>query len=367
MFLSQLSLINFKTYSELDVSLSPRLNCFVGNNGVGKSNLFDAVYYLAFGKSWLNGTDADSIRHEEDFFMIRGDFEFDDRQEKIHCGLKRDQKKRLTRNDKEYSRLADHIGLIPLVMVSPADSSLIQDGSEERRRYMNGVISQYDHQYLEDLMRYNKALIQRNRLLKEFARGGYFDEESLEMWDHQMAMLGERIFTRRKEFISELLPVFRYYYEFISQGKEKIDLTYRSQALRGDLAEQMRKARERDRSLQFKTIGIHRDDLILELAGYPIKQQGSQGQQKTYLVSLKMAQFEFLAQVASSRPLLLLDDLFDKLDKQRVTQIIKLVSDNRFGQIFLTDTNEQHLQAILSEIPIDHKLFRVADGQLFEI
>ncbi|MFO7616230.1 MAG: DNA replication/repair protein RecF [Bacteroidales bacterium] len=367
MHLSRLSLVNFKTYSELDVGLSPRLNCFVGNNGVGKTNLFDAVYYLAFGKSCFNGSDSDSIRHQEDFFMVRGDFEFSDRQEKIHCGLKRDQKKRVTRNDKEYPRLADHIGLIPMVMVSPADSSLILEGSEERRRYINGVISQYDRQYLDDVMRYNKALLQRNRLLKEFARSGFFDGESLEVWDHQMALLGERIFTRRREFISELLPVFRHYYEFISQGSELVDLSYRSQAFRGDLAKQMRKAWERDRILQFSTVGIHKDDLVLELAGFPIRQQGSQGQQKTYLVALKMAQYEFLANVSPSQPLMLFDDLFDKLDSSRVTQIIKLVSDEKFGQIFLTDTNQQHLETILKQMPVDHKLFRVADGQLTEL
>lgn len=364
MYLSRLNLVNFKTYPELELDLSPKLNCFVGNNGAGKTNLFDSIYYLAFCKSCFNNIDSENIRHKEDFFMVQGDFIFNDRTEKVYCALSRDQKKKVRRNDKEYQKLADHIGLIPLVMVSPADSSLIIEGSEERRRYMNGVISQYDRQYLDDVIRYNKALMQRNKLLKDFARNRWFDEESLMVWDHQMANLGERIFMKRQEFLTNLLPIFQYYYDYISLGNEKVELRYQSQARGGDLTGQMLRARDKDRAIQFTTIGIHKDDLVLELSGFPMKQQGSQGQQKTYLVALKLAQYDFLREISGVPPLILLDDVFDKLDADRVTQLIKLVSEDKFGQIFITDTNLPHLESILSRIPVDHRLFRVTDGKV---
>jgi len=364
MYLRKLNLLNFKTYSELDIEFSPKLNCFVGNNGVGKTNLFDSIYYLAFCKSYFNSLDANNIQHSCDFFMIQGEFVIDGQVERIQCALKKDQKKRIRRNDKEYQKLADHIGLIPLVMVSPADTGLILEGSEERRRYMNGVISQYDRQYLDDVIRYNKALAQRNRLLKEFSRHKYFDEDSLFIWDDQLSLLGERIFQRRKDFITQLLPIFQYYYDYISNGHEHVELKYLTQAGDRSLSELMRDAHDKDKQLQFTSIGIHRDDLVLELSGYPMKQQGSQGQQKTYLVALKMAQYDFLKKISSVRPLILLDDVFDKLDADRVTRIIKLVSDDHFGQIFITDTNLHHLQSILSTITAEYRLFQVTDGQI---
>lgn len=364
MYLRKLNLLNFKSYGELEIELSPKLNCFVGNNGVGKTNLFDSIYYLAFCKSFFNSQDVSNIKHTCDFFMIHGEFILDGQVERIQCACKKDQKKRVRRNDKEYQKLADHIGLIPLVMVSPADASLILEGSEERRRYMNGVISQYDRQYLEDVIRHNKALIQRNRLLKEFSRQRYFDEDSLFIWDDQLSLLGERIYHKRKEFITQLLPIFQYYYDYISSGHEHVELKYQTQAGDRSLSEQMTEAHGRDKQLQFTSVGVHRDDLILELAGYPMKQQGSQGQQKTYLVALKMAQFDFLKKISAVRPLILLDDVFDKLDANRVTQIIKLVSEDHFGQIFITDTNLPHLQSILSGLSADYRLFNVTDDHI---
>ena len=364
MYLRQLNLLNFKTYSELDVELSPKLNCFVGNNGVGKTNLFDAIYYLAFCKSYFNGQDVNSIKHSNDFFMIQGEFLIDGQLERIQCNLKKDQKKKVKRNDKDYQRLAEHIGMIPLVMVSPSDAGLILDGSEERRRYMNGVIAQYDRQYLDDVVRYNKALAQRNHLLKAFARQNYLDKDSLQIWDDQLSVLGERIYRQRQNFIAQLLPIFQYYYDYISNGHEQVELKYITQVGSRPLAELMDEAFERDRLLQFTTVGIHRDDLLLELSGYPMKQQGSQGQQKTYLVALKMAQFDFLKKISNQRPLMLLDDVFDKLDADRVTQIIKLVSEDHFGQIFITDTHLLHIQSILAELPVEYKLFYVTDGQI---
>lgn len=364
MYLKKLNLLNFKTYSELEIELSPKLNCFVGNNGVGKTNLFDSIYYLSFCKSCFNSQDTASISHSADFFMIQGDFIRGDEVERVQCSLKRDQKKRVRRNDKEYQKLSEHIGLIPLVMVSPADSGLILDGSEERRRYMNGVIAQYDPLYLDDVIRYNKALAQRNRLLKEFSRQKYFDEDSLFIWDDQLAMLGEKIYEKRRDFINRLLPIFQYYYDYISNGHESVDLKYLTQAGERPLAELMKEAQGRDKQLQFTTVGIHRDDLNLQLSGFPIKQQGSQGQQKTYLLALKMAQFDFLKELSEVRPIILLDDVFDKLDANRVTRIIQLVSEDHFGQIFITDTSREHLSNILSGLQVDYSMFEVVDGHI---
>jgi DNA replication and repair protein RecF len=367
MYLQKLDLLNFKTYQELDIEFSPKLNCFVGNNGVGKTNLFDSIYYLAFCKSYFNSPDINNVRHFSDFFMIQGEFMVDEQLMRIQCALKKDQKKKIRRNDKEYQRLADHIGLIPLVMVSPSDTSLILEGSEERRRYMNGVISQYDRQYLDDVIRYNKVLMQRNRLLKEFSRQRSFDEDSLSVWDDQLAFLGERIFQRRSDFIAQLMPIFQYYYDYISSGHEQVELKYLTQAGDRPLADLIRMAHEKDKQVQFSTVGIHRDDLVLELSGFPMKQQGSQGQQKTYLVALKFAQFDFLKKISGTKPLILLDDVFDKLDADRVTRIIQLVSEDHFGQIFITDTNLDHLKKILSGLSAEYRLFQVTDGQITQV
>jgi DNA replication and repair protein RecF len=364
MFLRKLNLLNFKTYRELEVELSAKLNCFVGNNGVGKTNLFDAIYYLSFCKSYFNSQDILSITHGEDFFMVQGEFQVDEQTERIHCALKRDSKKKVKRNDKEYQKLADHIGFIPLVMVSPADASLIQEGSEERRRYMNGVISQYDRQYLDDVVRYNKAVTQRNRLLKDFSRNRGLDEDSLFVWDDLLAHLGERIHEKRKEFISMLQPIFQNYYDYISGGHEQVGMRYQTQAGDRPLADLIHESHERDKMLQFTSVGIHKDDLVLELSGYPMKQQGSQGQQKTYLVALKMAQYDFLKKLSGKRPLILLDDVFDKLDASRVRQIIRLVSEDHFGQIFISDTEFEHLQPVLSGLSAEYRLFRVTDGSV---
>ena len=364
LYLQNLNLINFKTYPELELDLNARINCFVGNNGVGKTNLFDAIYYLAFCKSYFSGLDGDNIRHGEDFLTIHGKFHRDGSDEDIFCGLQRSEKKRFRRNDKDYQRLADHIGLIPLVMVSPSDANLILDGSEERRRYMNGVISQYDRQYLDDVIRYNKALQQRNRVLKDFARSGRFDEDVLYIWDEQMTETGDRICQARGSFISQLVPVFQEYYEYISAGQEKVELIYHSSVNDESMSVSLNNSRGRDRLVKYTTQGVHRDDLQLNLSGYPMKQQGSQGQQKTYLISLKLAQYDFLKKIREIRPLILLDDVFDKLDKIRVTQLIKLVSDDNFGQIFITDTNYEHMAGILSQIPVASKVFIVEQGMV---
>lgn len=367
MHLKRLNLVNFKNYRELDIQLCQGINCFVGNNGVGKTNLFDSIHYLSFCKSYFNPSDSQNILHDEEFFVIQGEFERKAESERIYCGLKRNHKKQFKRNDKEYQKLADHIGLIPLVMVSPADSALILDGSEERRKYMNGVIAQFNREYLDNLIRYNKALFQRNRLLKEFARHKRFDADSLDVWDQQLSLLNGQIHQVRLGFIETLLPIFQHYYTYISGGIEQVELAYESQGTKGDWYDQLVSNRDKDRLLQFTTVGTHKDDLVLSLKGYPIKKQGSQGQQKTFLLALKLAQYDFLKQVSEIKPLILLDDVFDKLDSLRVTQVIKLVSEDHFGQIFVTDTNEKHLADILKLIPVRHRVFKVEKSGLTEL
>jgi len=359
MHLQNISLINFKNYSQVELEFSARINCFVGNNGVGKTNILDAIHYLSLSKSFFNSIDSQNIKYEEDFFVIQGDFLRENTQEKIYCSSKRNRKKKFKRNKKEYQRLADHIGLLPVVMISPADSNLITGGSDERRKFINAVISQYDRNYLNNLIQYNKALAQRNKLLKDFVRLGRFDAESLELWDDQLIPLSQKIYTKRVDFINKLVPVFQKYYDSISLGKETVGLVYQSQHHDGNFRDVFREALDKDRILQYTTRGIHKDDLVLELDDYQIKRVGSQGQQKTFLVALKFAKYEFIKEVSGSNPILLLDDVFDKFDASRVTQIIQLVSENQFGQIFITDTHQSRLEKILSELSADFRLFRI--------
>ena len=365
MILKQISILNYKNLEQVELEFSPKMNCFIGQNGMGKTNLLDAVYYLSFCKSATNPIDSQNMMHDKDFFVIQGVYvsESGDREE-VYCGMKRRQKKVFKRNKKEYSRLSDHIGFIPLVMVSPADTELIAGGSEERRRFMDVVISQYDKEYLEALIRYNKALQQRNTLLKAEAEP---DEELLAVWEEMMAMTGEVVYRKRCEFIDEFIPTFQTFYSHISQDKEVVNLSYESHAKHGSLLDQLKESRVRDRIMGYSLKGVHKDDLTMQLGEYPIKREGSQGQNKTYLIALKLAQFDFLRRTGSNTiPLLLLDDIFDKLDASRVEQIVKLVSGDRFGQIFITDTNRDHLDKIMQKIEGEYKVFGVVDGSVNE-
>ena len=365
MFIKNLAVVNYKNLIQADLQFSSKLNCFIGNNGVGKTNLLDCLFYLSFCKSCFNLPDSQNVRHAEDFFVIQGKYIYNGDTEDIYCGFKLGHKKIFRRNKKEYERLSDHIGLVPLVMISPADSILIQGGSEERRRFMDSVISQYDRQYLDWLLKYNRALLQRNNLLKYFAANHQFDSDSLEVWNEQLIYTGEKIFRKRVEFLEELLPVFQKYYDFICQGNEKVSLEYQSQLTSGDFRTLLKDSESKDSVLQYTTVGIHKDDLELKIDDNPIKKLGSQGQNKTYLISLKFAQFDFIQSINKVKPILLLDDIFDKLDSSRVGQIVKLVSDSNFGQIFITDTNREHLDGIIREVGgSDFKIFLVSAGQI---
>lgn len=365
MWLKRISILNYKNLEQAELLFSRKMNCIIGKNGMGKTNLLDAVYYLSFCKSATNPIDSQNIRHDQDFFVIQGFYETDTQEpEEVYCGLKRKQKKQFKRNKKEYTRLSDHIGFIPLVLVSPADSLLIAGGSEERRRFMDVVISQFDREYLEALIRYNKALMQRNTLLKSDIEP---EEELMAVWEEMMATAGTVVYQKRKAFIDEFIPVFQSYYAYISQDREEVSLAYESHAAQGDLLQLIQESRQRDRIMGYSLKGVHKDDLVMQLGEFPIKREGSQGQNKTYLIALKLAQFEFLKRTGSqTTPLVLLDDIFDKLDASRVEQIVKLVAGDNFGQIFITDTNRDHLDKILKKIDGDYKLFEVEGGMVTE-
>lgn len=363
MILKRIAILNYKNIAQAEIDLSPKMNCFIGHNGEGKTNLLDAVYFLSFCKSAGNSVDSQNIRHGEEFFMVQGFYEREDGEpEEVYCGLKRRQKKQFKRNKKEYKRLAEHIGLFPLVMVSPADAALIAGGSEERRRFMDMVISQYDREYLDALVRYNKALQQRNTLLKQEQEP---DGELMALWEEMMAREGETIYRKRQAYVEEFIPVFQQIYASISKGRERVGLRYVSHCQRGPLLEVIRRDRAKDRIMGYSLHGIHKDELEMTLGDFPIKREGSQGQNKTYLIALKLAQFDFLKRTGSrTTPLLLLDDIFDKLDAERVEQIVNLVAGDSFGQIFITDTNREHLDGILAATASDYRLFHVKGGEI---
>ena len=376
MILRKLSILNYKNIGEAQLELSPKMNCFIGRNGMGKTNVLDAVYYLSFCRSASNPIDSQVIRHDKPFCMIEGEYgEGDERlkmkDEKliISVGMKRGQKKHFKRNKKEYKRLSEHIGLIPLVVVSPADTLLIEGGSEERRKLMDMVIAQYDRSYIDALSHYNNALQQRNTLLKQASAAevssAAFDPLLIQLWEEQMAEAGEQLFEKRRAFVDELVPLFQQYYEHISGGQERVGLTYVSHCQRGPLLEVIQRDRHKDLAVGYSLHGVHRDDLEFTLDGHLMKREGSQGQNKTYVIALKLAQFDFLKRTgAQTTPLLLLDDIFDKLDAQRVEQIVRLVSSDNFGQIFITDTNRDHLDQILSTTTLDYKIFHVSQGEI---
>lgn len=359
MFLKNLALVNYKNISSQNFEFDTKLNCFVGPNGIGKTNILDAIYHLSFGKSYFNPIATQNIRHEEDFFVIDGEFEKNEREEKIVCSLKKGVKKIIKRNGKIYDRLSDHIGLLPLVIISPADRDLIIEGSDTRRKFIDGVISQSDKKYLQDLLKYNKTLAQRNSLLKYFAANQTFDEATLSVYDEQLNSYGSAIHTKRQEFIESFIPIFETQYAVISGGNEKVSLTYDSKLRDNTLLTLLKNNIEKDRFLQYTGVGVHKDDLSFLINGHPIKKFGSQGQQKSYLIALKFAQFHFIKKLAKTTPILLLDDIFDKLDENRVSHIINLVDHENFGQLFISDTHGERTENIIKNIHQSYKIFKL--------
>jgi DNA replication and repair protein RecF len=362
MWLQNLSVINFKNFFEGELLFSPTVNAFAGDNGAGKTNLLDAIHYLSLCKSYFNPVDTLQIRQGSDFFMVQGVFEKKKKHEIISCSLKRNQKKQFKRNKKEYERLADHIGLFPLVMISPYDISIIIEGSEERRKFIDNVISQTDPSYLDELILYNKVLANRNALLRQISASGSYDPQLLDIYNQQLVNSGNRIFDKRKAFMAVFIPIFNKHYEYLSGQAEGVDLVYDSPLLKDDFESLLKISIERDRTLERTTVGIHKDDLLFSIHGMPMKRFGSQGQQKSFLIALKLAQYSFLLNNKKFKPLLLLDDIFDKLDEKRTRKLMKMVSHEDFGQIFITDTSSERIMRIFNEIEVEVKIFNIANG-----
>lgn len=359
MHLQKITVVNFKNFESQTFDFERKINCFVGDNGVGKTNMLDAIYYLSFAKSYFNPVASQNIRHNEDFFMIEGEYLINDRVDTVVCSLKRGNKKVIKRNGKSYEKFSEHIGYLPLVIISPADRDLIVDGSDTRRKFIDNVISQSDSQYLQNIIKYNKVLAQRNSLLKYFAANRTFDALNLSVYNEQLNTYGSFIYEKRKVFLEAFIPIFEERYKAISNSKESVNLVYKTQLNEFNLIELFEQNLEKDRVLQYTSSGVHKDDLSFEIEGYPVKKFGSQGQQKSYLVALKLAQFDFIKAKSKVKPILLLDDIFDKLDDSRVSQIINLVNNDEFGQLFISDTHKERTEEVVKKTEQTFKIFEL--------
>lgn len=359
MILKSLSLLNYKNFDSKSFVFNDKINCIVGNNGLGKTNVLDAIYHLSFGKSYFNPVATQNIKHDEDFFVISGDYHKEDITEKIVVSLKRGQKKVIKRNGKIYDKFSDHIGLLPLVIISPADRDLIMEGSDTRRKFIDSVISQSDKGYLSDLIKYTKVLAQRNALLKYFALNHTFNNDTIDVYNNQLTDYGTHIFEKRATFLKAFIPVFKARYKIISNDKEDVELVYESDLLDNNLNTLLQNNINKDRALQYTNVGIHKDDLSFNIKEHPIKKFGSQGQQKSFLIALKLAQFDFIKAQSGVNPILLLDDIFDKLDEHRVAQIIKLVNDEHFGQLFISDTHPERTENVIKQVHQSYEMFKL--------
>jgi DNA replication and repair protein RecF len=359
MWLEKLHLTYFKSYEEGSFTFGERVNCLVGENGSGKTNLLDAIYFLALTKSAFHNQDALSIRHEADFFVLDGVFQQQNDRVQITCSLQRGQRKVLMSDKKPYERLSDHIGRFPVVLIAPDDTYLVREGSEERRRFFDGVLSQLDPHYLEDFLQYNRILTQRNGLLKLFAERNYLDEDLLETYNDPLIDLGLRIHARRQAFMDRFVPLFQKYYAFLSSKKESVAVIYESEVATDDFPAEFRKHRSRDLHAQRTVKGIHKDDYVFEIDGVVLKKFGSQGQQKSFVIALKLAQYELLAAEKETQPILLLDDIFDKLDDKRIQKLIELIDDGSLGQVFITDARPERSRRILEAVKAEVRFFEI--------
>lgn len=364
MYLKRLSAVNFKNYDQVEIEFSSEVNCFVGKNGAGKTNLLDAVHYLSMCKSYLNPVDKQNIRFDENFFVLQSVWEKNDKDIDVYCGVKAGSKKIFKKNKVEYEKLAEHIGQFPSVMISPYDRNLISEGSEIRRKWMDGIISQFDAAFLDAIIKYAKVLVQRNAVLKQMGDFGFFNRESIEVWDQQLIRYGTLIYEKRTQFITEFLPVFQKYYALLSNHNEEVGFDYKSQLTNQNFEVLLAQNEKQDMRRQYSTVGVHKDDLIFTIKKHPIKKFGSQGQQKSYLIALRLAQFEWLKMHLGLKPILLLDDIFDKLDNDRVQRLMQLVHNHEFGQVLVTDTDKDRVEAIFSEIEIPIRLFEVKQNEL---
>lgn len=359
LFLKRLSVLNYKNFADATFEFDSKINCFVGKNGIGKTNILDAVYHLAIGKSYFNPLAVQNIKHGEDFFVVDGEFEKNNRTEQILCSLKKGQKKILKRNGKLYEKFSDHLGFIPLVIISPADRDLIIEGSETRRKFIDSVISQLDSSYLQQLIQYHKIVSQRNALLKYFALNHVFEKDTLSIYNEQLDALGQTIFEKRKAFLADFVPIFNAYHQTISDSAETVQLVYQSDLFEKDTLTLLEENLSKDRALQYTSVGIHKDDLSFEIDHFPIKKFGSQGQQKSFLIALKLAQFDFVKKQSGEKPILLFDDIFDKLDEFRVSKIVAMVNNDEFGQLFISDTHPERTENIVKTTHQSYKIFNL--------
>jgi len=365
MFLKKISIINYKNFASKTFDFDSNINCLVGNNGVGKTNVLDAIYYLAYAKGYFNLVASQNIKHGEDFFVLEGTYLKEDREERVTCSFKKGFKKVVKRNGKEYEKISKHFGLIPLVIISPSDSNLIVEGSELRRKFMDSIISLNDKEYLQSLLKYNKTISQRNSLLKYFAANFTYDSDNIEIYNEQLVKFGYELHEKREKFIKEFIPIFESRYQHIIKNSgnenfsEKITLQYKTQLDKMEFRDLLKSNLEKDRVLQYTSVGVHKDDLVFKINDYPIKKVGSQGQQKSFLIALKLAQFDFIKKKSGQKPILLLDDIFDKLDDNRVSQLIDLVNDDNFGQIFISDTHVDRTEQLIKKTNQSYKMFEL--------
>jgi DNA replication and repair protein RecF len=362
--LTKLELVNFKNYKEVSIELAPRVNCLLGKNGSGKTNLLDAIYYLSFTKCFLNPVDTQNIRYGEDFFLVRGHYINNEQSHEVASQVFQGQKRVFREDGVDYSKLSDHIGKYPVVLISPSDIDLIKEGSEARRKFFDGIISQIDHSYLLDLVAYQHCLKQRNSLLKMFYEKQNSDLDLLDSYDQTLVKTGLKIFNRRKDFIAEFLPLLNESYTSLVENNEETKLNYQSQLLDCDFYEALKKSYTKDLITQRTGVGIHRDDYSFLFAHGELKRLGSQGQQKTFLVALKLANLEVVARHKGFRPILLLDDIFDKLDDHRIARLLQIVTEKNYGQLFITDAGPERTEALLAALKIKAKIFIVENGSI---
>ena len=362
--LKKLVVQNFRNIEFQELSFSPNINCISGNNGEGKTNLMDAVWYLSMTKSAFASSDRFNLRHGADSFAVSGTYSMNTGPD-ARFSVQVDDKggKKVRRDDKVYSKISGHIGVLPIVMVSPSDTSLVSESGEERRRFVNSVLSQMDGEYLAAMQQYNRLLFQRNKMLKD----GVFDEGLLDVFDERMNEYAGLIHLRRDSFVKDLLPLVSEHYSALSGGKESVSIDYRSDLMKGSLVDLLRESRERDRALRYTTVGVQRDDFIFGMNGFQIRRCGSQGQQKSFLVSLKFAQYELMKHRYGFPPMLLLDDVFDKLDMGRISNLLGMVAGSDFGQIFITDSNKVRMSGIVDGLTSDRAYFEAVGGEFREI
>jgi DNA replication and repair protein RecF len=366
MYLKNIRLQQFKNYEKAEVQFSSEVNCFVGINGSGKTNLLDAIHYLCLTKSAINGVDMLNILHDKDFFTIFGEFDLEGKEMDVRCIFESGKKKQLLQNGKAIEKMSDHIGLLPVVMIAPDDTGLIKDGSEERRRFFDNMLCQMDKQYLDQLVRYQHFLKQRNALIKQFADKGRWDSSFIEPYDREIVNLSKKIAIARKSFLQEYYPILKEFYNIISDNQEEIGVAYETHCSGAQFEKEFRDSAQRDFLLKRTNMGIHKDDFVFEIEGYPIKKFGSQGQQKSFVIALKLAQFQIFLAHKKTKPILLLDDIFDKLDDKRIEKLMNLVADHKFGQLFISDARPERSKVILAGIRAESRFFQIKSGEIID-